>query len=66
MSEKAHATAAEVHASEGDVLVNGPGGITYAFTPEAAVETSDRLFDGAATALGQKLEKARRNRRPTD
>jgi hypothetical protein len=66
MVEKAHATTAEVRASEGEVLVKGPGGIVYAFTPEAAAETSDRLFDGAAIALGQKAEKARRNKRPTD
>ncbi len=66
MTEKAHSTPAHVQAADGDVLVKGPGGIVYAFTPEAAVETSDRLFSGAAAALGQKWDKAPPNKRPAE
>ena len=66
MPKDAHSTPAEVRAEEGEVLVKGPGGISYAFTPEAAAETSDRLFDGAAQARGQELLLKRQNKRPTD
>ena len=66
MGEKAHATPAEVRAEEGEVLVKGPGGISYVFTPDAAAETSDRLFDGAAQARGQELLLNRHRKRPSD
>jgi hypothetical protein len=56
MAEKAHDIAAEVSALGGDVLVEGPGGITYSFTPHAAAETSDRLLAGAAKAKGQQYK----------
>lgn len=64
MPEEAHDTPAEVTASEGDVNVEGPGGISYAFTPDAAVETSDRLLVKAAEARGQQIEEERRQRKP--
>ena len=44
---------ADVFAEEGEVLVEGPGGISYSFTPEAALETSDRLLLGGMEANGQ-------------
>lgn len=53
MPNHVHDTPAEVAAEEGQVLVEGPGGITYSFTPAAAVETSGRLFEGAAQAREQ-------------
>jgi hypothetical protein len=64
MDEKAHDIPADVYAEEGDVNVVGPGGIRYAFTPEAAAETSDRLLDGAATAHGQRLKGKPRDPKP--
>jgi hypothetical protein len=64
MADRAHDTPADVSAEEGDVNVIGPGGIRYAFTPEAAAETSDRLLDGAATARGQRILDKRRDPKP--
>lgn len=43
----------EVHAVEGQVVVDGPDGIAYAMTPEAATRTSARLLTEAARAKGQ-------------
>ncbi|MEG3164263.1 hypothetical protein U1701_06620 [Sphingomonas sp. PB2P19] len=34
--------------------IDGPDGVALAMTPEAAVETSDRLLEGATEAQGQK------------
>lgn len=55
MSNQVHDKPAEVSAEAGEVLVEGPGGITYSFTPEAADETSQRLLHGAVEAHGQRL-----------
>lgn len=44
-----------VGAEEGDVIVEGPGGVSITFTPEAAMTTSDRLLAAAAEAHGQRL-----------
>ncbi len=55
-------TPADVHAEDGEVLVEGPGGITYSFTPHAALETSNRLLNGGMEANGQRLEKNLRYR----
>lgn len=55
-------TPSEVMADEGQVLVDGPDGVAVALTPEAALETSDRLFDAAAKALGQRRTGALRER----
>ena len=38
MDKIAHDTPADVAADDGKVLVDGPGGLSYAFTPEAADE----------------------------
>ena len=48
---------ADVFAEEGEVLVEGPDGISYSFTPDAALETSDRLLSGGMEAKGQRLKK---------
>jgi hypothetical protein len=63
MDRKAHNQPADVEAVEGDVLVDGPGGLSYAFTPEAAEETSDRLLFGAGKAKGQQIQKELRRPR---
>lgn len=44
-----------VTAVDGEVQLNGPDGITVSMTPEAAVETSSRLFEAAAVAKGQQI-----------
>lgn len=55
MESKAHDTPSDISAQDGEVMVDGPGGLAYSFTPEAAAETSERLLGGAAEAQGQKL-----------
>jgi hypothetical protein len=45
----------EVVASDGFVLVDGPGPCAVAFTPEAALETAIRLQQGASDAKDQAL-----------
>lgn len=57
--QQAHDTASNVGAEEGDVHVDGPDGVVYSMTPDAAAETSDRLLAGAAEAHGQRLETER-------
>jgi hypothetical protein len=60
MDIKAHDKPSDISANDGEVVVDGPDGIAFSFTPEAAAETSDRLLDGAAEAQGQKLLKKSR------
>jgi hypothetical protein len=50
-------TPAQVVAEDGEVHVEGPEGITYSFTPHAALETSNRLLAGGMEANGQRLKK---------
>jgi hypothetical protein len=45
-----------VSAEDGVVNVDGPDGVDVGLTPEAALETSDRLLHGAATAVGQRVQ----------
>lgn len=61
MTIKPHDSPSDVTAEEGEVVVDGPGGVALSFTPEAAAETSDRLLQGAMAAKGQEVgAKARR------
>lgn len=46
-------TPSEVTARDGVVTVAGPDHIDILLTPDAAIETSDRLLHGAMKALGQ-------------
>ena len=46
-----------VTAEHGQVLVDGPDGVAVSLTPDAAVETSDRLLEAAVEAQGQILTK---------
>lgn len=51
----------QVAAEEGEVIVDGPDGVAVSMTPEAAIETSERLHRGGIVAKGQQAgEKARR------
>lgn len=47
----------DVTPKEGDVHMVGPDGTDVALTPEAALETSQRLLDGGMAAAGQRLER---------
>ena len=51
-----------VTADEGVVDVDGPDGVEVQLTPEAAVETSDRLLDKAAEAAGLRVRARRTDR----
>jgi hypothetical protein len=63
--DKIYDEPSKVNAEEGEVLVDGPDGVAVSLTPDAAVETSDRLLEGAMTARGQQLlERARRKAPP--
>ncbi|HYD13741.1 MAG TPA: hypothetical protein VEC11_12910 [Allosphingosinicella sp.] len=62
MGEKIHDTPSEVDAAEGQVLVNGPNGVSVSMTPEAALETSERLEKGAILAKGQIASREARRR----
>jgi hypothetical protein len=62
MDGKAYDTPADVDAERGEVVVVGPGGIQYNFTPEAAEETSDRMLFGAAKAKGQQIREEERRK----
>ena len=56
MSEnsKTFTEASEVKAKDGQVLVDGPDAVEVSLTPEAALETSERLLHGAMKAEGQR------------
>ena len=58
---KVYDTPSEVTAEEGDVHIDGPDAVAVVLTPEAAIETSDRLLRGGLLAQGQRVaEKKRR------
>ena len=50
---KIYDTPSEVSARDGMVTVEGPDHVDILMTPDAAVETSDRLLHGAMQARGQ-------------
>ena len=45
----------KVEAKEGVVSVKGPDSVDVKLTPDAAVETSDRLLRGSMKAQGQRV-----------
>jgi hypothetical protein len=47
--------ASEVAAEEGEVIVDGPNGVAVSLTPDAALETSERLLAGGLAARGQQI-----------
>jgi len=55
MSNRLYEEPSKITAVQGEVQLDGPDGVAFALTPEAAAETSDRLLYGAAQATGQKL-----------
>ena len=60
MDTKPHDTPSDVTAEEGEVMIDGPNGYAFSFTPEAAEETSDRLLRAAAQAKGQQIQEQKR------
>ena len=62
MAKEPEAEPSKVAAEDGLVFVDGPDGVAVTMTPEAAEETSQRLLQAAAQALGQQdMEALRRN-----
>lgn len=61
MNRTAYDEPSEVEAEDGEVIVDGPGGVAVAFTPKAAIETSERLFRGGVKAQGQKVAAEKRS-----
>ena len=60
MDDKLYDTPSEVTAEDGKVLVDGPDSVDVELTPEAALETSERLFQGGLKAKGQQVAAQRR------
>ena len=54
---KPHSTPSAVNAEDGEVLIDGPNGVAVSFTPEAAVETSERLVSASAAADRQRKQR---------
>jgi len=52
--EKVYDEASNVTAKDGEVVVDGPDHVDVTVTPEAAIETGERLIEGAAHAAGQR------------
>ena len=50
----AHSDPSEVNAEDGDVIVEGPGGVAVTLTPDAAEETGRRMVRAAAEARRQR------------
>jgi hypothetical protein len=63
-SDKIYSEPSEVTAEDGEVIVDGPDAVAVSLTPEAAIETSNRLFQAGVTARGQKI--ARGSEEPDD
>ena len=57
-----HKDPSTVAAEEGDVIVDGPDGVAVTLTPEAAIETSNRLLDSGLEAQGQRVARRRQPR----
>lgn len=58
--DKLHDTPSDVTAEDGKVLVDGPDSVDVELAPEAALETSGRLFQSGLKAKGQQVAARRR------
>ena len=52
--DKVYDDATKVSAKDGEVILDGPDGVDVKLTPDAPVETGERLIDGGAEAAGQR------------
>lgn len=52
-ARKAHDQPSNVTPIDGEVAVNGPDGIGFSMTPNAAAKTGERLRDAASEARSQ-------------
>ena len=66
MDDRIHDTPSDVEAEKGEVMIDGPDGVSVSLTPEAAAETSDRLLKGASQAQGQRAEIKRQTEERND
>jgi hypothetical protein len=62
MDERVYDEPTEVKADDGKVVLDGPDGVDVLMTPDAALETSDRLLAGATQAMGQRVQSEERRR----
>ena len=62
--DRTHDQPSDVEAKDGEVVVDGPDHVAVTLTPDAAMETSERLFDGAVKAQGQQVERGYKKDRP--
>ncbi len=60
MDDKTYDTPSDVTAEDGKVMVDGPDAVDVSLTPDAALETSDRLLHGGLKAKGQQIAAERR------
>jgi hypothetical protein len=60
--DRTYGTPSEVVAEAGEVIVDGPDGVAVSLTPDAALETSQRLLEGGLMAQGQRVNGRRRAR----
>lgn len=58
--DRTYGTPSDVSAEDGDVIVDGPDGVAISLTPEAALETSQRLLDSGLMAQGQRVKRRRK------
>jgi hypothetical protein len=63
MDEKVYDEPTTVEAEDGKVILDGPDGVAVRMTPDAALETSDRLLLGASQAMGQRIQEEQRHKR---
>lgn len=61
-NEKSYDEASKVTVERGEVHLDGPDGVDVLLTPDAAIETSDRLLKAGLAAHGQRVIEDRRKR----
>jgi len=57
--DKTYDEPSSVEAEDGNVVLDGPDGVDVKMTPDAAVETSDRLLQSSLKAQGQRVRNSK-------